>query len=136
MRRPVLFIASVACLAMVFGGTQYAASREQLRQPDLQRLYHEINQESFEGKLPDVPVSWSDLTKDDAYGVTHFEKGVPYSIEVDRQSVKSESFAMDVLRHESCHIATIREAKRKHEDQHGPTFAACMSRVQQSADAD
>jgi len=53
------------------------------------------------------------LTKDDAYGVTHFEKGVPYSIEVDRQSVKSESFAMDVLRHESCHVATIKEAKRK-----------------------
>ena len=83
---------------------------------DLQRLYQEVNHDSFAGSLPNVPVRWSDLTKDDAYGVTHFDKGVPYSIEVDRQSVKTESFALDVLRHESCHIATIGEAKRRNED--------------------
>ncbi len=121
---------------MVFGGTEYAASREQGRQIDLQHLYKEINQESFEGKLPDVPVSWGDLSKDDAYGITHFDKGTPYLMEVDRQSVRSESFALDVIRHESCHIATNREVKRLKEDPHGATFAACMAKIQENEQAD
>ena len=136
MRRPVLFIAFLLCFGMMFGGAEHAASREPVDQTDLQRFYREINQESFEGKLPDVPVRWGDLSKAGAYGVTHLDKGVPLSIEVDRQSVKSESFAMDVLRHESCHVATIREVKRLHEDEHGAMFAECMSKVQRTERAD
>jgi predicted SprT family Zn-dependent metalloprotease len=130
VRRLALFTVAFACLAVILGGAEHAASREQFQQVDLQRLYHEVNRESFAGKLPDVPVRWGDLTKDDAYGVTHFEKGVPYAIEVDRQSVKTESFARDVLRHESCHIATIGEAKRRNEDRHGALFVECMARIQ------
>jgi len=111
---------------MILGGAEHAASREQVQQVDLQRLYQEVNHDSFAGSLPNVPVRWSDLTKDDAYGVTHFDKGVPYAIEVDRQSVKTESFALDVLRHESCHIATIGEAKRRNEDRQGRClWSAC-----------
>lgn len=108
----------------------YADSRADMRQPDLQRLYREINRDSFQGKLPDIPVRYGDLTKDDAYGITHFSKEIPYGMEVDRKSVRTESFAMDVIRHESCHIATIHEVKQRKEDPHGATFAECMSRVQ------
>ena len=107
-----------------------------LLQADLQRLYGQVNRESFAGKLPKVPVSWGDLTKDDAYGITHFKNEVPLSMEVDRKSVQSESFALDVIRHESCHIATIHEANQLKEDKHGATFAACMSRIQETEAGD
>lgn len=103
---------------------------------DLHVLYQHVNRDSFEGKLPDVPVHWGDLTKDDSYGITHFKNEVPFSMELDRGSVRSESFALDVIRHESCHIATIHEANRLREDKHGATFAACMARIQETEAAD
>ena len=103
---------------------------------DLHHLYQDVNRDSFDGKLPDVPVHWGDLSKDDAYGITHFDKGMPYLMEVDQKSVRSESFAMDVIRHESCHIATNREVKRLKEDPHGATFAACMAKIQDKEQAD
>jgi hypothetical protein len=81
-------------------------------------------------------VRWGDLSKDDAYGITHFDNGVPSSMELDRRSVRSASFALDVIRHESCHIATIKETKRLKEDPHGATFAACMARIQENEQAD
>jgi predicted SprT family Zn-dependent metalloprotease len=136
MRRPALFLVSLACLATLFGGAGYANSHETLTQADLKRIFHDVNRESFGGKLPEVPVVWGDLTKDDAYGVTHFDKEIPYSMEIDRQSVVSESFARDVIRHESCHIVTIHEAKRLHEDQHGASFGACMEKIQASVTGD
>ena len=136
MRRLVLFIVSLGCLGIALGGASYADSHDLFRQTDLHRLYQNVNQTSFEGKLPDVPVRWGDLSKDDSYGITHFNKEVPYSMELDRQTVRSESFALDVIRHESCHIATIHEVKRLKEDPHGATFAECMSRIQSSESAD
>lgn len=125
-----LFSVAVASVGIMLVRVGYADSRAEVRQPDLQRLYREVNRDSFQGKLPDIPVSWGDLTKDDAYGITHFDKEMPYGMEVDRKSVRTESFAMDVIRHESCHIATIHEVKRRKEDPHGATFVECMSRVQ------
>ncbi|HWZ99344.1 MAG TPA: SprT-like domain-containing protein [Candidatus Dormibacteraeota bacterium] len=131
-----LFIVSLGCLGIILGGAGYADSRTDSRQMDLHRFYQQVNQESFEGKLPDVPVRWGDLTKDDAYGITHFKNELPISMEVDRASVRSESFALDVIRHESCHIATIHEANRLKEDKHGATFAACMARIQENEKED
>ena len=136
MRRLAPFLVSFACLGVLLGGAEHASSRTMIQQADLQRLYGQVNRESFAGKLPQVPVSWGDLTKDEAYGITHFKNEVPLSMEVDRRSVQSESFALDVIRHESCHIATIHEANRLKEDKHGPTFAACMSRIQETEAAD
>jgi predicted SprT family Zn-dependent metalloprotease len=130
------FLIAFACLGALLGGAEHASSRTMLQQADLQRLYGQVNRESFSGKLPQVPVNWGDLTKDDAYGVTHFKNEIPLSMEVDRRSVQSESFALDVIRHESCHIATIHEANRLKEDKHGATFAACMSRIQETEAAD
>lgn len=137
MRRLVLFVVSLAFLGTILGRSGYAHSHDVLGtvQPNLHSLYMEINRASFAGKLPDVPVTWGDLTKDAAYGITHFDKDVPYAMEIDRQSVHTESFARDVIRHESCHIATIREAKRLHEDQHGATFNTCMAQIQDSETA-
>lgn len=136
MRRLALFLVSLGCFGVVLGDAGHAASREQVQQLDLHHLYQDVNRESFESKLPDVPVHWGDLSKDDAYGITHFDKGVPYLMEVDRRSVLSESFALDVIRHESCHIATNREAHRLKEDPHGATFAACMAKIQENEQAD
>lgn len=134
MRRLALFLVSLGCFGIILGGAGHAAPREQALPMDLHQFYQDVNRESFEGKLPDVPVRWGDLSRDDAYGITHFDKGMPYLMEVDRQSVRSESFAMDVIRHESCHIATNREVKRLKEDPHGATFAACMAKIQEQAD--
>lgn len=136
MRRLAPFLVPLACLGVLLGGAEHASSRTMIQQADLQRLYGQVNRESFAGKLPEVPVSWGDLTKDDAYGITHFKNEVPLSMEVDRRSVQSESFALDVIRHETCHIATIHEANRLKEDKHGATFAACMSRIQETEAAD
>ncbi|HET9802924.1 MAG TPA: SprT-like domain-containing protein [Candidatus Acidoferrum sp.] len=140
MRRLVLLVVSLACLGTLLGRSGYANSHgvlhETLAPADLHRIYLEVNHTSFAGKLPDVPVTWGDLSKDDAYGITHFDKDVPYAIEIDRQSVHTESFARDVIRHETCHIATIHEAKRLHEDQHGATFFSCMARLQDDESAD
>ena len=105
---------------------------EQLRQDDLHRFYQSINRESFGGQLPEMPVLWGDLTKNDAYGITRFDRGVPYEMDLDWNTVKSKSFALDVIRHESCHIATNTEAKRRKEGPHGLTFVACMARIQKN----
>ncbi len=136
MRRLALFLVSFACLGVILGDAGHAASRPTVQQADLQRLYGQVNRESFAGKLPGVPVSWGNLAKDDAYGITHFKNEVPLSMEVDRGSVRSESFALDVIRHESCHIATIHEANRLKEDKHGAAFAACMAKIQETEAAD
>src|SRR5260221_9020003 len=58
----------------------------EMKETDLQQFYQEINRASFDGKLPVVPVRWGNLTEDDAYGITHFKSGVPYAMELDRQS--------------------------------------------------
>ena len=110
--------------------------RGEIRNRDLQRFYQDINRASFGGNLPDVPVRWGDLTKADAYGITRFDHGVPYVMELDRETVRSASFALDVIRHESCHIASNGEAKRRGEAPHGATFAACMARIQEDDTGD
>ena len=140
MRRLALFvaflIASLGSLGMVLRGASYAYAGESIQQEDLQRFYQEINRESFKGKYPKVPVRWNDLTDPDAYGITRFDRGIPYAMELDRKTVHSKSFAMDVIRHESCHIATNAEAKRRKEDPHGPTFVSCMARILETDTAD
>ena len=162
MRRMALFVGiflvSLGCLDVALGRVSHASlltrgfvSRSlitkglqvqtlepgtRLQEPDLQGLYQEINRESFGGALPEVPVRWGELTKADAYGITHFERGVPYAMELDRNTVLSRSFALDVIRHESCHIATNVEVRRRKEDPHGATFVACMERIQDNETGD
>ena len=139
----VIFLVSLGCLEVALGRVSHAAGvrglylpNPEIKEADLQGFYREINRESFSGALPEVPVRWGDLTEADAYGITHFERGVPYAMELDRKTVLSRSFALDVIRHESCHIATNGEAKRRKEDAHGATFVACMERIQDNEKGD
>ena len=84
--RPLIQIAvSVICLAIIFGGMTYARGSELPRKTDPQRVYEQINLESFDGELPNVPVVWGDLTGD--YGVTLFFPDGSVKIVIDRQSV-------------------------------------------------
>jgi hypothetical protein len=46
----------LSSLGIIFGGMTYARGRELLRQTDPHRVYEQINRESFDGELPDVPV--------------------------------------------------------------------------------
>ena len=104
----------------------YARGRELVRQADPHRIYREINRESFDGELPDVPVLWGDLIGD--YGVTLFYPDGAVKIVIDRQSVTSEHQLRETLSHESCHILTRYQVEQTGQDPHGAAFQACMLR--------
>ena len=125
--RPLIQIAvSVICLAIIFGGMTYARGSELPRKTDPQRVYEQINLESFDGELPNVPVVWGDLTGD--YGVTLFFPDGSVKIVIDRQSVSSEHQLRETLSHESCHVLTRYLVEQTGQDAHGAAFQACMQR--------
>ena len=126
MRGLIQVVVSVICLGIIFGGMTYARGRELLRQTDPHRVYKQINRESFDGELPDVPVVWGDLIGD--YGVTLFYPDGSVKIVIDRQSVTSEQQLRETLSHESCHILTRYQVEQTGQDPHGAAFQACMLR--------
>jgi hypothetical protein len=115
---------SVICLGIIFAGLTCA--RELLQQTDPHRFYKQINRESFDGQLPDVPVVWGDLIRD--YGVTLFYPDGSVKIVIDRQSVTSEHQLRETLSHESCHVLTRYQVQQTRQDAHGAAFQACMQR--------
>ena len=125
MHKHVQLAVSLACLGVIGAGARYAYGREQLRQMDPHTVYMQINRESFSSELPDVPVSWADVG-DERYGVTHFYKDGSADIEIDRQTVLSESMLREVVRHEACHVAVRPEIGG--EDAHGGKWQKCMGR--------
>lgn len=104
----------------------YARGPETVRQTDPHRVYEQINRESFDGQLPDVPVVWGDLTGD--YGLTLFYPDRSVKIVIDRKSVTSEHQLRETLFHESCHVLTRYLVEQTGQDAHGPAFQACMQR--------
>lgn len=104
----------------------YARGPEPFRQTDPHRVYEQINRESFDGQLPDVPVVWGDLTGD--YGLTLFYPDSSVKIVIDRKSVTSEHQLRETLFHESCHVLTRYLVEQTGQDAHGPAFQACMQR--------
>jgi len=116
----------VICLGIIFGGMTYARGRELLRQTDPHRVYEQINRESFDGELPDVPVVWGDLSGD--YGLTLFYPDGSVKIVIDRQSVTSEYQLRETLSHESCHVLTRYLVGQTGQNAHGAAFQACMQR--------
>lgn len=104
----------------------YARGRELPRHTDPHQVYGQINRESFDGELPDVPVVWGDLTGD--YGVTLFYPDGSVKIVIDRQSVTSEHQLRETLFHESCHVLTRHLVQQTGQDAHGAGFQACMRR--------
>ena len=126
MRRLIQIAVSVICLGIIFGAMTSARGREFLRQTDPHQVYKQINRESFDGELPDVPVVWGDLIGD--YGVTLFYPDGSVKIVIDRQSVTSEHQLRETLSHESCHVLTHNQVEQTRQDAHGSAFQACMLR--------
>jgi hypothetical protein len=125
VRRLIQTAVSVICLGII-GGVTYARGHELLSQTDPHRVYKQINRESFDGELPDVPVEWGDLIGD--YGMTLFYPDGSVKIVIDRQSITSERQLRETLSHESCHVLTRYQVERTGQDAHGTAFQACMLR--------
>jgi hypothetical protein len=109
-----------------------ANEAQQVHDADLPLLYSQINRQYFSGQLPEyVSVSWSDLVANKdcnaCAGMTDWDTGFP-RIRLDPKSVRSEKFLREAMEHEMCHVATVDDATKAHEDFHGPLFQACMQR--------
>jgi predicted SprT family Zn-dependent metalloprotease len=128
MRRAVQITVSLACLAVILFGARYAWGRERLRQTDLQIVYQQINQESFNGELTDVVVEWSELPDD--YGETTFYDDGRVAIRIDRESVADDEQLTETMQHEMCHVATRDEVAKTGQDAHGAAFQSCMARFE------
>ena len=122
MKRLRQFATCAVLLAVIFGCVRYAVAREQLRDLDLHAMFQDINHESFNGELPDVPIEWADLA--DKYGVTTYDG--TFEIRVDRATNTSRADVVGTLRHEACHVATVEHLNG--EDPHGLMFQRCMMR--------
>ena len=122
-------LVSGCCLAVICSGVGYAYGRERLRRADLHEWYQQINWEKFDGKLRDVSVEWSDLTNDEAYGMTRFYQDGTASIQIDRRTVTTEHQAREVLQHEACHVWVRDDGVRV--EKHGLAFGECMKRFPQ-----
>jgi hypothetical protein len=117
---------SLACLVIIGAGARYAWARETLRDTDPHEIYMQINRKSFDSALPDIPVAWA-YAGEDRYGQKHFYADGS-DIEIDNQKVLSENFLREVVRHESCHVATRSDVEVSHQDVHGALFEECMKR--------
>lgn len=113
-------------VAILFYSTGYTLGRERLRQTDLHAVYQQVNRESFNGRLPDVLVKWSDLV--DVYGVAIFYPDGTAEIEIDRASVTSEKQLLETMRHEACHVMTHAVVEATGQDWHGEAFQTCLLR--------
>ena len=117
---------SMACLALIGIGARYAYAREMLRNSDPHDVFVQVNRESFDGTLPDVPVRWAHIK--DAYAKTRTYENGTADIVISRELVTSESRLRETLQHESCHLLTYDEAASLGEDDHGRLWQACMDR--------
>ena len=123
MRRFFQITVSVAAVALILLGARYAYSRESVHNVNLYERYQQINRESFDAKLPYVSVSWTDLSSQNADGITSFDgNDRPVSIELDRRRITSERDLRAVLRHEACHVSVGERIA------HGSAWQRCMDR--------
>jgi predicted SprT family Zn-dependent metalloprotease len=126
MRNRSQLAASVACLAVIFGGIRYTVARENIRDINLHAVYQQINRENFAGELEDARIQWGSLTDATAKTYTYADGSV--RIVLDAQSNTQESDIQENLRHESCHVMTHAAVEASGEDAHGLTFESCMKR--------
>ena len=123
MRRFFQITVSAAAVAIILLGARYAYSRESFHNANLYERYQQINRESFDAKLPYVSVSWTDLSAQNADGITSFDgNDRPVSIELDRRRITSERDLQAVLRHEACHVSVGEKVA------HGSAWQRCMDR--------
>jgi hypothetical protein len=126
VRRRLQIAVSLSCLAVIGAGGRYAYGRETLRQTDPHSIYQQVNRESFQGALPDVPVTWAALGQE-WYGTTYFYADGTAAIEIDKGNVLSDRLLRGVVQHEACHVA-VGGSLGQGEDVHGATWQACMER--------
>lgn len=131
MRNRSQLAASVACLAVIFGGIRYAVAREQVRDTNLHAAYQQINRDYFAGELEDARIQWDSLTDATAKTYTYADGSV--RIVLDAQSNTSESAIRENLRHESCHVMTHVGVEASGEDAHGATWQKCMQRFERTS---
>ncbi len=123
MRRFFQITVSAAAVVLILLGARYAYSRESVHNVNLYERYQQINRESFDAKLPYVSVSWTDLSFQNADGITSFDgNDRPVSIELDRRRITSERDLRAVLRHEACHVSVGEKGA------HGSAWQRCMDR--------
>ena len=123
MRRFFQITASATAVVIILVGARYAYSLESVHNVNLYERYQQINRESFDAKLPYVSVSWTDLSSENADGITSFDgNGRPVSIELDRRRITSEQDLRAVLRHEACHVSVGEKVA------HGSAWQQCMDR--------
>ncbi len=123
VRRFFQIMVSAVAVVLILLGTRYAYSRESPHSVNLHELYQQINRESFDAKLAYVPVSWADLSAQNADGITSFDDDEhPVSIELDRQRITSERDLRAVLRHHACHVSVGGKLA------HGSAWQRCMDR--------
>lgn len=120
------YLVSIAALAVIVGGCEYAVARESLRHADLYAWYMEINAKQFQGQLPDAHVLWGGLTNGWLGSTQGYADG-SFEIVLDPNTVTTECEAREVLRHEACHIATWAEPEA-----HGVLWQSCMNRLNAS----
>ena len=77
----------------------------------------------------DVSVEWSDLTNDEAYGMSGSIRTVLRAFRFDRRTVTTEHQAREVLQHEACHVWVRDDGVRV--EKHGLAFGECMKRFPQ-----
>jgi SprT-like family len=126
MFRDIQVSVSVGCLALVTLSCGYAVSRENLHREDPQTSYRKINRESFQGSLPDVPVTWTYL--ENRQGQTKNYGGRATEIELDLTRVRSDQDLKATLQHEACHVAVGPDVVKSLQDDHGPLWQKCMKR--------
>jgi hypothetical protein len=123
VRRFFQITVPAVAVVIILLGARYAYSRESVRNVNLYNRYQQINRESFDAKLPYVSVSWTDLSSQNADGITSFDDNDrPVSIELDRQRITSERDLRAVLRHEACHVSVGGKVA------HGSAWQHCMDR--------
>ncbi len=123
MRRFLQIMVFAVAAVIILLGARYAYSRESVHKVNLYERYQQINRESFGAKLPYVSVRWTDLSSQNADGITSFDDDDrPVSIELDRQRITSKRDLRAVLRHEACHVSVGDKVA------HGPAWQQCMDR--------
>jgi SprT-like family protein len=127
--RKILAVATAA--AVLFAGN-YVLAQPTRSGARLKQDYDDYNENFFSGTLPkDVVVSWANIPKDKdgqyVMGFTHEDPtNGTYSIDIDIKTNVTWDTADTTMLHEMCHVKTMNYAISHNEDEHGPSFKACI----------
>lgn len=124
---------SILAIMAIVWGVRFAIAQERRRTPRyLEAMYEELNERFFENTLPTARFEWTDLTNENAMGLT-FQESEGFVIQVDRKtnfSLWTDDELRDTMEHETCHIVTW----GAEQDAHGPRWQACMAHLKAQAD--